>query len=207
MTDSTKFWDKIARKYAKRPIKDMASYDLTMERTRAHLDRGHKVLELGCGTGTTALRLADSARHILATDVSPAMIEIGQEKAQAAGTDRVSFLVAGVDDPRLTQAGTDRVLAFNLLHLLPDLNSALTRINAMLAPGGLLISKTICLGDKGRALRWLVRIMQLVGIAPYVNFITIAALETALERAGFEIIETGTFPASPPSRFVVARKR
>jgi len=33
------------------------------------------------------------------------------------------------------------------------------------------------------------------------------ALEAAIRRAGFEIVETGDYPAkTPPRRFVVARK-
>jgi methylase of polypeptide subunit release factors len=35
---------------------------------RAHLTPNDRVLELGSGTGTTALKLAASAREILATD-------------------------------------------------------------------------------------------------------------------------------------------
>ena len=48
--------------------------------------------------------------------------------------------------------------------------------------------------------------MQVFGKAPYVNFLTIDRLERAIESAGFEILETGDYPAKPPSRLVVARK-
>ena len=32
MTDDAKFWDRIAEKYARDPIADMASYEATVER-------------------------------------------------------------------------------------------------------------------------------------------------------------------------------
>ena len=53
-----RFWDKSARKYAAAPIKDMEGYDRTVDRTRQLLRDTDTVLELGCGTGTTALKLA-----------------------------------------------------------------------------------------------------------------------------------------------------
>ena len=53
-----RFWDRIARKYAADPIKDMDGYARTVDRTRHHLRSTDTVLELGCGTGTTALKLA-----------------------------------------------------------------------------------------------------------------------------------------------------
>ena len=50
--------------------------------------------------------------------------------------------------------------------------------------------------------------MQLVGKAPSnVEFTRIADLEAAIQKAGFEIIETGNYPVDVPSRYLVARKR
>ena len=58
MQETMKFWDGIAEKYAKRPISDMAAYEYTLGRTRSYLKPEDQVLELGCGTGSTALLLA-----------------------------------------------------------------------------------------------------------------------------------------------------
>ena len=49
-------------------------------------------------------------------------------------------------------------------------------------------------------------LMQRLGKAPYVNFMTIPELEKKIEVAGFKIVEVGNYPVSPPSHFVVARK-
>jgi ubiquinone/menaquinone biosynthesis C-methylase UbiE len=74
------FWDKAARKYAASPIDDEAGFERTLARTRALIAPGVRALELGCGTGTAALRLADAAESYLATDISERMIAIAQEK-------------------------------------------------------------------------------------------------------------------------------
>lgn len=75
-----RFWDRAARKYAARPIAAPAEYERTLDRTRALLKSSDHVLELGCGTGTTALRLADGVERYLATDISPEMIAIANQK-------------------------------------------------------------------------------------------------------------------------------
>ncbi len=207
MTTAEKFWDNIAHNYAKRPVSDMASYDQTMERTRAHLNPSDKTLELGGGTGTTALRLADAVGHITSTDISAEMIAIAQGKADKEGIDNVTFRRAAISDAADGEGPYDAVMAFNLLHLIEDLPGALSDIHAMVKPGGLFISKSGCLAEKGWYLRAMVRAMRMMGKAPYVGFLKIRDLDQQVEQAGFKIIETRTFPGMAPTRFIVARRQ
>lgn len=76
------FWDRIAPKYATDPIADMAGYRHTLQRVQAMLRPEHHVLELGCGTGITALRLAPLTRRYVATDVSSQMIAIAHASVE-----------------------------------------------------------------------------------------------------------------------------
>ena len=71
-----RFWNRVARKYAALPIADVAGYERSLERTRSYLRPTDKVLEFGCGTGGTALKLAPSVASIVATDISGEMIAI-----------------------------------------------------------------------------------------------------------------------------------
>ena len=71
-----RFWDRIARKYATDPIADLPGYEATLRRVQGLLTAEMDVLEIGCGTGSTALRLAPFTRRLLATDVSSEMIAI-----------------------------------------------------------------------------------------------------------------------------------
>lgn len=206
MTTSAKFWDGIARKYAARPIKDQAAYADTLDRTRSYLHSGDTVMELGCGTGTTALLLADAVAAYVATDISPEMIRIGNEKIASRGPDNVTFRTATAEHAQSPQTTYDAVLAFNLLHLVEDLDSALAQVRTALKPGGYFISKTACLAESGWLIRLIVRVLRLVGKVPFVGFLTIAGLEARLQAHGFDIVETGTYSKAPPSRFIVARK-
>ncbi len=206
MPDPARFWDKRADRYSKSPVRDPASYERTLDCTRKHLNAGDEVLEVGCGTGTTALLLAPSVKRITATDVSSRMIEIAREKAANQKVGNVHFARATLFDDDLEKGPFDVVMAFNFLHLLEDIPGAVRRIGELLKPGGLFISKTVCLAEQSRLWGVLLAVMRPLGFAPYVQCLRVAELQDTITRAGFEIIETGLHPPSPPSRYVVARR-
>lgn len=201
MTDAA-FWDKLAPRYAKTPISNPDAYEETLERTLQHLKQNDAVLELGCGTGSTALRLADHVGTYSASDVSSGMIDIARVKP---GAEAIDLRVAGTERAAYADLKPDAILAFNLLHLVPDFQAALIDIHAMLPTGGMFISKTPAIGEKWYY-RPMVKAMQLIGKAPYVTFLKVADIDARIERTGFELVENGLYPPSTPSRFVVARK-
>ena len=203
------FWDRIARKYAADPIADMAGYEATLRRVQALLSDTQDVLEVGCGTGTTALRLAPCTRQLLATDVSAGMIAIAREKLAAHAMPQLSFAVADADAPGLGQATYDVVLAFNLLHLVSDLDHALKLAVQALRPGGLLISKTPCIAEMNPLIPYLaLPLMRAIGKAPHVLCFNAPQLQSAIIRQGMEIvsIERHGTRGKDIRVFIVARK-
>lgn len=207
MKPNAKFWDGLAAKYAAQPISDMQAYQQTLERVRSYLKPDARVLELGCGTGGTALQLAPHVHHITATDFSDGMIAQAHARPPA---DNVTFLRADAFDPGLRKGSFDVVMGFNLFHLVEDVPTTFARVHQLLAPDGLFISKTPCIGERSLGfkfglMRRLIPLMQWMGKAPFVRFEKIEGLEQQITAAGFEIIETGNYPVRPPSHFVVAR--
>jgi SAM-dependent methyltransferase len=203
-----RFWDRMARRYAAARIADPAGYQTTLRRVAALLSPEQSVLEIGCGTGTTALQLAGGTRRMLATDVSPAMIAIARDKLAALPVPQLRFGLAGADDAA-AGAVHDTVLAFNLLHLLPDLDTALPAILAALKPGGRFISKTPCLREMHPAVpRLLVPLLRAVGLAPPVLVFDAAQLQASLVRQGLEIeaVERHGSGRKDMRVFIVARK-
>lgn len=201
MTDAN-FWDRIAPKYAKSPISNPDAYADTLARVRTYLGATDRVVELGCGTGTTALKLAGDVAEFTGTDISEGMIAIANEKRVQRPIGGLSFKVAGVTE---VPPGANVCLAFNLFHLVPDLEGAISNLYKTLPKGGLLISKTPALAGKWYV-RPIIRAMQFVGKAPYVRLLSVDELDAMFEAAGFEVIETGLYPPTTPSRFIVARK-
>lgn len=206
MTSATAFWDKIAPKYAQSKISDMGGYRDTLAITIRHLSPTDRVLELGCGTASTALEIAPHVTHLTATDISPAMIDIGREKLWNSGQRNVTLQAAPVlDDTLVAGAPYDAVLALNLLHLLPEQDAALVRIHELLKPGGLLISKTPCIGEKW-FFRPMVAVMQALGKAPYVAHQRRENLREAILDTGFETVEEVIQPGIPARLYSVMRK-
>jgi ubiquinone/menaquinone biosynthesis C-methylase UbiE len=207
-TDDARFWNGVARKYATDQIKDMAGYDRTLERTRALLGRTDTVLEIGCGTGTTALKLAPSVASIVATDVASEMIAIAREKAAAQNCQTIEFIVAEADRGPGSDGAYDAVLAFNLLHLVADRAATLAQVHRKLKSGGLFISKTPCLSEMNPFIRFAVPIAQFVGKAPSVSFFAATALEAEIAGAGFKIVERARHGSARKDAriFIVAQK-
>lgn len=207
--NKARFWNRIARKYARDPIADLAGYEKTLQRVQSMLAPDHEVLEIGCGTGTTALRLAPGTRRLLATDVSAEMVAIACEKLAAQPVPQLAFRVADADAPLVAPPCFDVVLAFNVLHLLADLPQMLGSVLHVLKPGGLFISKTPCLNDMNPLIaRVALPLMRAVGKAPPVLCFSAAQLQEALTRQGLEIVSVewhGT-KGKDARPFIVARK-
>ena len=209
MQQAQAFWDSAAENYAKSPIGDVEAYNYTLARTRTYLSSTDKALEVGCGTGSTALLLAGDVAEITASDISGKMIAIATKKAQDQGVANVNFIAADLFDDALAKDPYDVVLALNLLHLIEDTTGAIRRIHGLLKPGGTFISKTVCKPGAGaplkfRFMRIIVPVLQALGKAPFVQFMAADAFEDLVESQGFKILESGDHPA--PSRYIVARK-
>lgn len=95
------------------------------------------VLEVGCGTGTFAARLALAlpSSRVTATDASPRMVEL----AAARG---VEACVADIQALPFDGGSFDAVAGMWMLYHVPDLDTALAEVRRVLRPGGLFVAVT-----------------------------------------------------------------
>jgi SAM-dependent methyltransferase len=95
------------------------------------------VLEVGCGTGAFAERLADENPEttVIATDASARLVEL----TAARGVDARR---ADVQDLPFADASFDLVAALWMLYHVPDLDRGLAEIRRVLRPGGRLVAVT-----------------------------------------------------------------
>ena len=94
------------------------------------------VVDVGCGTGTLALLLAEEGYAVDALDFSPAMVRLAE--AKLAGS-RATVREGDAGDPRLAPASVDVVLCRHVLWALPDPGLAVERWVRALRPGGRLV--------------------------------------------------------------------
>ena len=202
---SAKFWDKIAQRYSRKPVSDEAAYQEKLRVTREYLRPDMEVLEFGCGTGSTAIAHATYVKHILATDISPKMIEIAKEKADVNDVENVTFKVATIEALDAADGAFDAALGLSLLHLLEDWEAAIAKVHKLLRPGGVFVSNTVCLGDKMKWFGFIGPIGRVLGLMPLVRIFTKNELEESLISVGFEI-EYVWQPDDGRVVFIVARR-
>jgi ubiquinone/menaquinone biosynthesis C-methylase UbiE len=206
-TRGARFWNRFAARYAARPIKDTAAHEALLADVAARLRPTDHVLEIGCGTGGAAIRLAPSVASYRSTDFSDQMVRIARERSEQAKPrpKTLRFDVASAETA-LDGGPFDAICAFNVLHLVDDLPGLLRNLYRNLHPGGLLISKTWCFADLGRRPRLLFGALKTVGLFPPASSLTEAQLRQMLQAAGFAIVDHRVFGTRTQNPFLVLRK-
>ena len=95
-------------------------------------------LDVGCGTGTLSLLLAERGLAVTGIDSSPRMLELAERKAAAAGAG-IRFLIDDAGSPALAPGQFDLVLGRHILWALPDPAATLVRWSNLLRPGGRMV--------------------------------------------------------------------
>ena len=204
--ESAPFWDRLARRYARQKIGNLPAYEKTLAQTRAYLKPTDNVLELGAGTSSTAVLLAPDVARYTASDISSEMVLIGQEKLAQSGLENLRIVQGALGDTALGDGPFDAILAFNLLHLVPDAPSDISRAFAMLKPGGMFISKTVCLTGRYALLRPVIGALHLMGKAPSVAYLSPKSVARMMTDAGFQIVEANNPSGAQTGHFIAARK-
>ena len=98
---------------------------------------GSTVLDLGCGTGSLSVLLAEQGHEVTGVDVSPRMLEQALVKAENHKVN-VPFLLGDAADPPVEPA-FDVVLARHLVWALPEQSAALDRWLGLMPAQGRLV--------------------------------------------------------------------
>lgn len=205
MTHSSAFWDKFAERYSKKPVADEAAYQEKLRITREYFRPDMEVLEIGAGTGSTAIAHAPFVKHLRATDISSKMIEIAKDKATALEIDNITFDVGAIDDLNVADQSVDAVLALSVLHLVEDRDEVIAKVHKMLKNGGVFVTSTVCLGETMRFLKFIGPVGRFLGFMPMFRVFTTQELADSLIAAGFAL-DYQWQPGRGKAMFIVAKK-
>ena len=117
----------------------------------ASYDAGAMIVDLGCGTGQLSLPLARQGAHVLAVDVSPAMVQRLRSEAQRVGLTQVEGLAMPIEELALPPESIDLIVSSYALHHLRDADKAglVSAAFRWLRPGGRLIIADMMFGRGG----------------------------------------------------------
>lgn len=135
-------WDSLAATFDAQP--DHGLSDPVVRAAWSGLLLGHlmpspaRVADLGCGTGSLSVLLAEQGFRVIGLDSSPAMIGAARAKAAGLGVD-VALCLGDASKPPFAPGSFDAVLCRHLLWALADPLGVLRRWVELLRPGGRLL--------------------------------------------------------------------
>jgi len=100
---------------------------------------GERVVEIGCGSGRFARRIAAAVAPggiVLGLDISPALARLARQQAAEAGTGNLEILVADAQTAVPPGAPFDRLVSRFGVMFFADQAAAMANLHAMLALGG-----------------------------------------------------------------------
>lgn len=108
---------------------------------RRRLDAGFRVLNAGCGTGDSAICLAEQLRgsgaRIVALDLSESSLTVAAKRARVRGLDGIEFVRGSIEElPSMGLGRFDYVVASGVLHHLASPERGLVSLCDVLAPDG-----------------------------------------------------------------------
>lgn len=217
-TTQVEFWSKAAARYDH--VVDAQIGPRTRSLVRERLAREGRLgntAEFGCGTGFFTPVLAHAADHLVATDLSPVMLERARERVRAGN---VTFRVADCQRTPFPDAAFDTAFLALVLQF-TDPERAIGEMRRILKPGGLLLVANL----DPTALRGLDRLRARIrivyeGLSGYRmkpppgfgrNVLAEQRLCALLRSGGFEVLETEVFrddsrSSHLPVQYVRARR-
>jgi ubiquinone/menaquinone biosynthesis C-methylase UbiE len=141
-SEAAEYWDEAAQSFDLEP--DHALLDPAVRAAWRELllpllpAAPARVADLGCGTGSVSVLLAEAGYDVTGLDFSAEMVAAAQAKAAAAGAE-ARFVVGDASDPQLDAGGFEVVLCRHVLWALPDRDAAIARWVGLLSPDGRLV--------------------------------------------------------------------
>ena len=216
--EQAEFWSNVASKYDR--VVDLQIGGKTRSMVRERVAREGelgRLVEFGCGTGFYTELLARRADSLVATDISPGMLDVAKQRVNAPN---VTFRAEDCQRTSLPDGGFDTAFVSLVLHFtVPDRTVA--EMHRILRPGGTLIVvnlDTQALNGVARV-RSLARIIYQGAVGYRIkppkgfgrNVVTEAQLRQLLDGSGFrvgsaETIRDSSRSSNIPVQYVRAAK-
>lgn len=206
MKTSIKFWNKQAKGFNSETQPEM---DSLIQQSKPYLSHDFDVLDFACGTGYSTMHVAPLVKTIHGIDYSDEMIRYAKEKQVNTEVANIVFSEGTIDSliKAYPNKQYDVILAYNVLHLLPNTEESIHQMFRLLKPSGVLITNTVCLNEKKNLAAYLVKGISKLGIFPDLNSYSIKGLEQMLVQAGIDTLQKKSTNSGVTNLFMISKKR
>ena len=197
------FWDKISPLYDLfENVYNHKVYAGTGKKVAEFIDPTDEVLECACGTGAITVCIAKKCRRLTATDFAPGMLKQAARKCRKFSN--VRFKRADITSLKCKNDRFDKVVAGNVIHLLPDPGKALSELERVVKPGGEIIIPTyINMLKKSAGLA--VKFVEFLG-ADFKKQFDLESYKSFFIEMGYDDVEYHVVDGRMPCAIAVIRK-
>ncbi|MCX6723013.1 MAG: class I SAM-dependent methyltransferase, partial [Candidatus Staskawiczbacteria bacterium] len=123
------------------------TYGTIFENMDSELNLSHNVLEIGTGTGIIPFSIYSKVSSVIATDISPGMVRIANQKLLKSKITNLDFQIQDSYNLTFPDKSFDIVIASNMFHLLYEPEKPLKEIDRVMKDNGIFIAPTLCVGE------------------------------------------------------------
>jgi ubiquinone/menaquinone biosynthesis C-methylase UbiE len=199
---SPRYWKRHARRYDRVTLLLNRRFEAMAGHVAESIRNSRRVLEIAAGTGLVTARVAPAVGTLTATDSSPEMLAVLQARVEAEGLTNVVVEETNALALDYPDRSFDAVVIANLLHLLPEPGRALTEVQRVLGPRGLLAAPTFCHGETLMS-SVVSRVLSLTGFEVVTRFAG-DELRRLVSAHGFTVQSERLYPGVLPIRTVLA---
>ena len=151
------------------------------------LSPGHRVLEVGAGTGTYTIRLARYCRDVTAVEISGSMLAVLKQKAAREGLSNIIPKNNDIADS-VPDGCFDSICSFSSFEYIQDLGALIDQLAARLQPGGTLYFTT----SRTSLFRFFTQVGNAMRQGLWLHGRTVRGTRAMLESAGFREVRVSS---------------
>jgi ubiquinone/menaquinone biosynthesis C-methylase UbiE len=157
---------------------------------------GHRpdaiALDMGCGGGHAAFRLAPLVNTMVAYDLSESMLAVVAAEAERRGLDNLVAKLGAAESLPCASESFDVAVTRYSVHHWQDVPAGLAQMHRVLKPGGMAIFMDVIAPETPLLDTWL-QSLELLRDPSHVRDATLAEWRAALSAAGFKVGDASRF--------------
>ena len=198
------FWDKISFLYDLfENVYNGKVYNGTGKKVAELIEPSDEVLECACGTGAISIYITQKCSKLIATDFAPGMLRRAAKKCRKYAN--ATFKKADITNIKCEDNRFDKVVAGNVIHLLPEPEKALHELERVVKPGGKIIIPTYINMSKGTG-TVAVKLITLLG-ADFKRQFNLDSYKKFFENKGYTGVEYYVVNGRMPCAIAVITKK